>query len=1799
MTSAASLTAETAAPIAQPLNVYQAIRDAYLRYYETAFWLRDPMLRAERRALLDQPQVIFTDPLLEPVLPYDPAEPIEQVCSELGLDQSIAAALSSMLFDAGPEFALRAHQATALRVSLGDAPRRNVVVTSGTGSGKTEAFLLAMFARLLRESQGWPRGDAPLHRWWDLRAESQPWQAARATEERPAALRAIVLYPTNALVEDQISRLRKAIIRARAVQGSPQFWFGRYTGATLGSGSIPTRASDQRVRAVAEQLRQMERDRDAMTGDLDLVSQFSDPRAGEMLSRWDMIKTPPDILVTNYSMLNVMLMREREEPLFAQTAAWLRADPAHALTLVVDELHTYRGTQGTEVALVIRNLLRRLGLDPESEQLRCIGTSASLSGADGRRYVGEFFGVDGDTFEITEGEPRTITPQRPLPRATFAEAHRHVSAADYQSRLSVACDGQDVGLSIAAACLDGDTTRATPTSEIDATAFDGDPDDGYAALAAALDALALGVAGTSVPFRAHMFTRLVRGMWACSNPDCDQVPQGEQRRVGRLFATPTLTCPCGSRVLELLYCNECGDVSLGGFVSPIGGSEGDDRAWYLSPSPTTATGSAQEPVMRRRWSQYMWYWPWRPPTDVNPWTHKAPGATRATQFRFTHASLDHRTGLLMPDGHGGAGTIVSLANPPEAPHRVPALPERCPRCDTRGVNAKPRIFFRGVVRSPIRGHATGTSRMTQVILDRVVKSVGDTPDESRTIIFTDSRDDAASTAAGVELNHFRDLVRQIITSELRLARSPVGLIREAIADDASLSGDDERALTLIRREHPEVWAAYRLAAAGAATDGDQLLIDEFEREHGGRDDRVRWGELLLRVQTTMVGLGVNPAGPGASVQRVAQDPWWRYYPPPHGDDWEPLPINQQDRGQEIGRSHLSSHTADALFNRGGRDYESIGLGWIEPTKLALRHVPLPDEKATEVLRSVVRVLGLAGRYPGSPYEGEETRPQALSRYLAAVAERWGFEPAELLEGVIEALTAAGALDGWTLRLSQLDIVRASPEQATWRCANCARAHLHPSAGVCTTSGCNHTTLVEEPIASEGEDYYQWLALDEPRRLAVEELTGQTKPLTEQRARQRRFKGAMLQPPLESALAQGIDVLSVTTTMEVGVDIGSLRSVVMANMPPQRFNYQQRVGRAGRKGQPFSYGVTLCRDRGHDDFYFHNTKRITGDPPPQPYLDLDNEEIVRRVVAAESLRQAFLSLPEQTRPQKPASTHGSFGSSDEWGGTDGYRDAIATWLRSSPSVSTIVASLTAHTTLEQGAVASLEHWARSELVNAIDEAVSSELLTQTDLSERLANAGILPMFGFPTRVRGLYYKRPGGASSDEDSRLADRALEIAIAQFAPGAEVLRDKELHVAVGFASWGFRGNRSYAEDPLGPAIMVARCGSCGAVEPRADGNDGPCKVCQSTPRVFSLYQPRGFRTDYRPQDFDDQAERGFLGSFPALGLLPDFVPGRRHHAIEVVARSGAQVFSINDNRGELFPMHKFDGTLVVASPELYRDLPNLPLDRFQGEPDVIGAIGAIRPTDALILTLDKLAIPGPHGVVTIDSERMPAGLSAMWSFAEALRLAAALELDIDSRELEIGLQPYPVEDQVSRRVFVADASDNGAGYATRVADPAVLARVFNRIDQDLREDYEASRHATTCDASCADCLRSYDNHRIHPYLDWRLALDLAATANGNPLPLGRWLPGAGAAVQAFARAFDLSPIELDALWGAADATTGRVAILGHPLWRQDEPFWVDEQVIAADIAKAEHGARDIRAFDLRTLIQHPQDVIAWLVNG
>ncbi|MBN0763647.1 hypothetical protein JTM21_34850, partial [Pseudomonas aeruginosa] len=139
-------------------------------------------------------------------------------------------------------------------------------------------------------------------------------------------------------------------------------------------------------------------------------------------------------------------------------------------------------------------------------------------------------------------------------------------------------------------------------------------------------------------------------------------------------------------------------------------------------------------------------------------------------------------------------------------------------------------------------------------------------------------------------------------------------------------------------------------------------------------------------------------------------------------------------------------------------------------------------------------------------------------------------------------------------------------------------------------------------------------------------TGQTDDFSD---RLRKFKGIFVDEVSElERLASEIDMLSVTTTMEVGIDIGALQTVYQANMPPQRFNYQQRVGRAGRRGQAFSFVVTFCRGRSHDAYYFAHPHAITGDPPPPPFLAPAHDAIPMRLLRKTWLRAAFKQLRDQ-------------------------------------------------------------------------------------------------------------------------------------------------------------------------------------------------------------------------------------------------------------------------------------------------------------------------------------------------------------------------------------------------------------------------------------------------------------------------------------------------------------------------------------------------------------------------------------------
>ena len=1792
--------------IAQPKFVYQRLREAYLRYYDTAFWVRNRSIRAERRRLLEAEGAVFQEPLLEPTLPFRLGASIAEVCDAVGLSRAIAETLKRMFFpDRQPDdasFALYEHQARAFEISAGGASVTNPVVTAGTGSGKTEAFLLPIFARLLREAEGddvWTQETT--HRWWDS-GDAEPWRPVRSeVASRTAAVRALILYPTNALVEDQITRLRRAVWAARGEdRRGPQFFFGRYTGETIGGARTarPSSLKEQVAKQAARELQEMARDALQLRQagiDLEVRAQFPEPTRGELVTRWDMIATPPDILVSNFSMLNVMLMRSLEEPIWERTRQWLADDPSHAFTLVIDELHQQRGTAGSEVALLLRNMLQRLGLEPDSPQLRCIGTSASLDNdpASSAEYLEQVFGVDRLRFEVIPGFQQELDGNSPR-----LDRRRYESLADPERAEHVSSEeAEQLAAAIAAAC--GAPVEAKRLSDIEQALF-GSHDPDSAAMDGALSVLAARpTAAGGIGIRAHMFIRNVVGIWACSNSACSAVGaefQDAERQIGKLYLRPRPSCACGGRVLELLRCDQCGEESLGGVVVEQGGN----GAYYLATDEPEFPSRLHPLVQQRRYRSYMWYRPSPLETKLKSWRHGG------VELAFLPARFEPELGLLRrADRRRTDGVMLSVGEDPEG-RPIPALPEHCPGCSASRQNRKPSVFFRGVVSSPIRAMRTGFARVTQVALDALVREL-ERDGERQTVVFSDSRQDAAVAAAGIELSHFRDLIRHFGDKLLSQQRSLADLMRSAVNGE-TLTDDEQLQLKEGMTNHPRVWGAYEF---GQESPQGKEVIREFEESQAALNRRLPWNELLRRLERHLVGLGVNPGGPRptfAAWGPGGEDGWWTAYPPPSSvpGAWRTRGNEsaQEEQRQRVRDFSLSRSLFEAAFDFTGRDFESIGMGWVEPIDLdPIPQLQLAGDAGGEVVRSAIRILGRQGHYRGATYfYGVDSMPRPLRDYLAAVAELHSRDAEALQDGVQRVLRDTEVInDQWELDAGAIQILRWNEQDSSpMRCRRCSRLHLHGSGGICTGRKCNSDQLAKdtEIKSSRGTewagDYYEWLAGESAFRLRVEELTGQTKPLAEQRRRQRFFKAAFL-PEEEHSLSHGIDVLSVTTTMEVGVDIGSLRSVVMANMPPQRFNYQQRVGRAGREGQPFSYALTVCRDQTHDDFYFNHPERITSDRPAPPYLDLGSTRIVRRVVHAEALRRAFSSLPDSFDGGR--NVHGRFGATEDW---PKWRERIQRLLSDVINNEAIVGRLCQYTGLSPTDQTQLVSLVRERLVEEIDEAVANPSYRHEDLSELLANAGLLPMFGFPTRVRSLYSKVPRSARDIEGAQVADRDIEIAVSSFAPGSEVIKDKRKHTVVGFGHWARKGNRAEpSSEPLGSRHTLLSCALCGAVQEHTEGGPHQCLVCEEAVEPITMYEPQGFVTDFRPADFDDRVEHGPSAKWPRLGVTP---AGRREgetSTLKYGVFDAADVYTINDNHGRMFPLRRDGPIWIACDPSLYDDPPR-DLRLNLGDAEESAAIGSIRRTDALTLLLTELDLPGGIGpIATPVGSNVPLqpGLAALLSYSALLRVTAAQQiLDVRIEELDVGLQPTLWESRLTQRIFFADDLANGAGYATYLGRPDVLPRLLREAAA-LGREFGRGPHSADCTGSCPDCLRSYDNRWLHSALNWRLALDVAELALGNPLDERRWLDGAAALARQMTASSGLHCEAAAGLTALRSSGSGRWAILCHPLWPTEQALWIKEQKEAAAHARRNQ-ATDVRTFDLFSFERRPGSVMSWL-NG
>ncbi len=1857
------------------IRAFDKIRDSYIDYVKTAFGTQYPGLEQERERLLRQSGEICQEPWIEPIPRYQSSGKKIRDLTDAELPSLNLAEIMAFqdlaccgLFDDCHE--LYQHQVTMMRQVLSGS---NAVVTAGTGSGKTESFLLPLLAYLVSESTKWPQPGPKLEHqddWW----RDNNWRqqcttdrksqrvSQRGNEKRDAAMRGLILYPMNALVEDQMSRLRSALDSDKARNWFTQnrsdnrFYFGRYNAATPVPGherNPPTAVRGEqnpdrkRIDELADKLKE--------TGDAAKAARrhahdtensevpffFSSLDGAEMRSRWDMQDHPPDILITNFSMLSVMLMRDADSNIFEKTRRWLEQDGS-VFHLIIDELHLHRGTAGTEVAFLLKLLLLRLGLTPDSPNLRIMGSSASLEPDDSKslRFLSEFFGSCWKRYQIIPGHPEetheveaggflptdpfvAIAENKEVDQETAVEGLRRTTGLTGELEDILESSRLQVGTRMLIACKEGTTTRSTNLHAFGRRLFGNDCDENTMRLATQGLLVARGLCSNSerLPsFRMHWFFKNIEGLWACTQQGCgceDYMTAG--RTAGKLFTNARILCNNIAephRVLDLLYCEVCGTTMFGGHRFELPDSQG----WELLMSDADIEGLPDRRpanfVDRRTYQEFAVFWPSGQSQlhpDARQW--KQPDSRGGTvQAQWCIAGLDPATGLVKLGEEGPvSGYAFVVADPPE--NEVGALPSTCPLCSAD-------YCYRKYRKSPIRGFRTGFGKITQTLSKEIFYFL---PKEAKKlVVFSDSRQDAAELANSIERSHYADLVREAMYDELRKATTeepPRELVGLAQTDNSMLARLPSPARSTLERNIADAKKQLDLFAERSNSRTVPLRV-LFE----GGDTEQRPGTLIQRLKT----LGVNPAGQDILFQEFKYDDRWRRWTTLFDFDrlggWNPcLSPEGRERGREKLRVKVISAICARLFARSYLGFEASGLGYAvldvpesEIDRMANR-CQITKDKLVNILNGTLRMLGDYFRYPQPDPTSYSQRDwpnwnssrAALRNFVKKCARIHQVNADTLLDIVQKAVCDIGGHMHFKIVPRRLSVRVALPTDPVWYCPGCRRPHLY-NPGICTSGFCQRELSInpDATCADLHERHYyakEAVGSRQPIRLHAEELTAQT---DNQLERQRLFRNIVVDledntdHPLVNEV-DTIDMLSVTTTMEVGVDIGNLQCVVQGNMPPQRFNYQQRAGRAGRRGQPFAIVLTICRGRSHDEFYYQYPRHITGDLPPIPFLSTSHPEIAQRLMAKECLRQAFRAAGVQWwESPNPPDSHGEFGTTSDWIDNKKERkDKVRSWLASSSDVNRIATTLCTGLHVSPSG---LVDYARQGLYHAIDDACINPEITSDGLAERLAEAAILPMYGMPSRVRDLYHRL-----QDHNAFTIDRDLDLAITEFAPGSQRTKDKRVYRAIGFtAPLFYRQNKWHpsSANPLPIRQWMVHCEQCHYTATSADKpQDAFCSNCgcdtngKPTFRVFQFAVPQAFRTNLGRGE-DSQEETEFLPTGAATvaesRLQPCQLVIDTNSAI-ALCRSG-RVYRVNDRSGQLF-------TGAIGTTEHKRGrirLENQWIDqRFQRDE----AFSFTSATDAT----ESIAIVAPKttDVLRIRPEISPTGLqldpvasagvkAAYYSAAFILKAVAAGKLDIDPDEFDISnvRQIDLTDGRKVGEIIISDHLLNGSGFTAWVHDnwKCLLSSITastTQLDEFVHGILDHV-HQSACDSSCYRCLRSYRNMVYHSLLDWRLGISLLRALQSLEFTCGQdndftlpdltgWVDKATELRDLFCTSFPAHARDFGPLPGFVIGNWQVLVI--HPLWDTSRPVGL--------LAKAKEMCEkdDLQVLDTFNLLRRP----------
>jgi hypothetical protein len=573
-------------------KTHDNLKNKLIDYIKAQYMAENDLLMDAAEGLLTKKEVLFQEPFIEVTKNY---KVVSQGFENTRLDNERKKILSELtkakLGVFGTPFR---HQVTAVEEYYAG---KNILVTTGTGSGKTECFLWPILTDLIYEAHN----------------SKKTW--------KQEGIRALVLYPMNALVSDQLGRMRNIIGRSDDAfhkilcDYSPlrRARFGMYTGRTPYAGENDEEKNKQLSRLIRknyinsdvyEELvkvgRVPSKNLEKFADNLSKGLQVTEMEDAELYTRGEMQKICPDILITNYCMLEYMLMRPIEDVFWNKTIQWLNASSDNKLLLVIDEAHMYRGASGGEVSLLIRRLMDKLGIEPL--KMKCILTSASVppdKNAEIQKFACGLTGKnpDSDMFVIIREETERIDNNKKgnIGKAKFyAGLSLEHLQGDFEmqqkefEKIAYEFGGGEIpqNAEVARVWLFDNLSKdelmwqlifvcsekAKAFSEIARNIFDDEVPQKLAEEALEV-LLQLGTMAKSsegkvlLGSKVHMMFKGLHGLFACINPDCPEGHAGMGIKLGYMTDKNIETCPCcGGRMYEILMDRRCGTLYLKVFI---------------------------------------------------------------------------------------------------------------------------------------------------------------------------------------------------------------------------------------------------------------------------------------------------------------------------------------------------------------------------------------------------------------------------------------------------------------------------------------------------------------------------------------------------------------------------------------------------------------------------------------------------------------------------------------------------------------------------------------------------------------------------------------------------------------------------------------------------------------------------------------------------------------------------------------------------------------------------------------------------------------------------------------------------------------------------------------------------------------------------------------------------------------------------------------------------------------------------------------------------------------------------------